>query len=33
MESFYITDPGKVRDHNEDSVTIVRNESGEYLLA
>lgn len=33
MESFYITDPGKVRDHNEDSVIIVQNESGEYLLA
>lgn len=29
----YITDPGKVRDHNEDSVTIVENQSGEYLLA
>ena len=33
MECFYITDPGKVRDHIEDSLTIVRNESGEYLLA
>lgn len=33
MEYFYQTDPGKVRDHNEDSVTIVENQSGEYLLA
>lgn len=33
MESFYITDPGKVRDHNEDSVIIVQNQNGEYLLA
>lgn len=33
MEYFYLTDPGKVRDHNEDSVIIVKNESGEILLA
>ena len=33
MEFSYLTDPGKVRDHNEDSVTIVKNESGEILLA
>ena len=33
MESFYITDPGKVRDHNEDSVIIVKNQSEEVLLA
>ena len=33
MEYYYITDPGKVRDHNEDSVTIVKNDSGEILLA
>ncbi len=33
MEYFYITDPGKVRDHNEDSVTIVENENHEILLA
>ncbi len=29
----YITDSGKVRDHNEDSVIIVENQNGEYLLA
>ena len=33
MEYFYITDPGKVRDHNEDSVTIVENDGHEILLA
>ena len=33
MEYYYQTDPGKVSDHNEDSVTIVKNQSGEYLLA
>ena len=33
MDYFYLTDPGKVRDHNEDSVIIVKNESGEILLA
>jgi protein phosphatase len=33
MEYYYLTDPGKVRDHNEDSVIIVKNESGEMLLA
>ena len=33
MEYSYLTDPGKIRDHNEDSVTIVKNESGEILLA
>lgn len=32
MESFFITDPGIVRDHNEDSVSIVKNISDEYLL-
>ena len=33
MKSFYLTDPGKVRSHNEDSLTILRNENGDYLLA
>lgn len=33
MRSFYLTDAGKVRDHNEDSVIIVRNSDDEYLLA
>ena len=33
MESFYLTDAGKVRDHNEDSVIITKNEAGEYLMA
>ena len=32
MKSFYQTDPGKVRSHNEDSVNIVENSSGEYLM-
>ena len=32
MKTFYLTDAGKVRSHNEDSVTILKNDSGEYLL-
>lgn len=32
MRSYYITDTGKVRTHNEDSVMIVKNLSGEYLM-
>ncbi len=32
MEYSYLTDPGKVRDHNEDSVTISKNETGEILM-
>ena len=32
MEYSYITDPGKVRDNNEDSVIIVENKQQEYLL-
>ncbi len=32
MESFYLTDAGRVRSHNEDSVTILKNGSDEYLL-
>jgi len=33
MKSFYLTDAGKVRDHNEDSVIIVKNNENEYLMA
>lgn len=33
MKSFYLTDAGKVRSHNEDSVIIVRNQNDDYLLA
>ena len=32
MKSFYLTDAGMVRDHNEDSVIIVKNSEGNYLL-
>lgn len=32
MKSFYLTDPGRVRSHNEDSVTIVKNSSDEFLM-
>ena len=32
MKTFYLTDSGKVRDHNEDSVTILRNANNEHLL-
>lgn len=32
MKSYYITDTGKVRTHNEDSVMVVKNLSGEYLM-
>lgn len=32
MKSFYLTDTGRVRTHNEDSVTILKNASGEYLM-
>ncbi len=33
MESYFLTDTGKVREHNEDSVTILKNKKDEYLLA
>ena len=33
MQTFYFTDPGKVRSHNEDSVTIVNNDNKEFVLA
>ena len=32
MKTFYLTDSGKIRNHNEDSVTILKNASDEYLL-
>lgn len=32
LKSFYLTDAGKVRSHNEDSVTILKNKSNEYLM-
>ena len=32
MKTFFLTDTGKVRDHNEDSVTILTNANNEYLL-
>ena len=33
MEYYYMTDPGKVRDHNEDSVIIAENLNKEILMA
>jgi len=33
METFYLTDTGNVRDHNEDSVIITNNNDGCTLLA
>ena len=33
MQTFYFTDTGKVRSHNEDSVTIVNNDKKEFVLA
>ena len=33
MEYAYLTDPGKVRDHNEASVIIIKNQIGEILMA
>ena len=32
MKSFYLTDTGRVRSHNEDSVTMGKNASGEHLM-
>lgn len=32
MKACYMTDPGRVRSHNEDSVTILKNASNEFLL-
>ena len=33
MKSFYLTDCGKIRTHNEDSVIITKNFSDDYLMA
>ena len=33
MKTCYLTDAGKIRDHNEDSVIILNNKKNEYLLA
>lgn len=33
MKTYYLTDTGKVRDHNEDSLIIIKNKNDEYLLA
>ena len=33
MQTFYLTDTGKVRDHNEDTVIILNNDNKEYILA
>lgn len=33
MESYFLTDTGKVRNHNEDAVKIVKNKTSEYLMA
>ena len=33
MKSFYLTDAGIVRNHNEDSVIIVKNSEDDYLMA
>ncbi len=33
MRTFYLTDSGKVRTHNEDNLVILNNANGEYLLA
>ena len=33
MQTYYLTDAGKVRDHNEDNVIIIKNQNDEYLMA
>ena len=33
MQTFYFTDPGKVRSHNEDNVTIINKNNKEFVLA
>lgn len=32
MLSYFLTDTGKIRSHNEDAVNIVKNEAHEYML-
>ena len=32
MQTFYMTDAGKVRTHNEDNETIISNNNNEYIL-
>ena len=33
MQTFYMTDAGKVRTHNEDNVIIINNKNNEFILA
>lgn len=33
MQTFYLTDAGKVREHNEDNVVILKNDNNEVLMA
>ncbi|MDD4624452.1 MAG: Stp1/IreP family PP2C-type Ser/Thr phosphatase [Bacilli bacterium] len=33
MKTFYLTDTGKVRSHNEDNVVIYKNENNEFMMA
>lgn len=33
MKTFYLTDTGKVRDHNEDNLIVLENDNKEVLLA
>jgi len=33
MQTYYLTDAGKVREHNEDRVIIMKNDNGEYFMA
>ena len=33
MQTFYMTDAGKVRTHNEDNVIILNNSNNEFILA
>lgn len=33
MQTFYLTDAGRIREHNEDNVIILKNENNEVLMA